>query len=105
MKAIIITVIVLGVILGGITLKGNDVEEYVAPEVVEVEKEVRVDALDKAIKDAQAAKQSEIESLAKKAYDEAYNQEMKKVELEVVKSFNEKLEARQTELEKETKTY
>jgi hypothetical protein len=48
---------------------------------------------------------SEIEAIAQKAHDEAYNQEMKKVELEVIKSFNDKLEARQIELEKETKTY
>ena len=82
-----------------------EVTQYVAPEVVEVEKEVQVDALEKSIKDAQEAKKGEIEATAKAAYDEAYNQEMRKVELEVVKSFNEKLEARQIELEKETKQY
>jgi hypothetical protein len=104
MKYIIITVIVLGAILGGIALKPN-VIEYTAPEVVEVEKTVEVDALEEAIKSAQNAKLSEIEAIAQKAHDEAYNQEMKKVELEVIKSFNDKLEARQIELEKETKTY
>lgn len=104
MKTIIITVIVLGAILGGIALKNTKVE-YVAPEVVVQEKEVEVDALEEAIKNAQNAKLSVIEDIAKKAHDEAYNQEMKKVELEVVKAFNEKLGARQIELEKETKTY
>ena len=106
MKYIIITVIVLGVILGGITLKPN-VAEYAAPvtEFIELEKEVEVDALEKAIQEAQDAKRSEIEAIAQAAHDEAYNQEMKKVELEVVKAFNEKMKARQTELEKETNSF
>lgn len=106
MKRLAIAVIVVGV-LGGITYLGTrpSVTEYVAPQEVVVEKEVQVDALDKAIKDAQTASKSDIEGIAKKAYDEAYSQEMKKVELEVIKSFGEKLDARQTELEKETKVY
>lgn len=105
MKTIILSVIVLGVILGGIAYSNK--VEYTAPEieVVEVEKEVEVDALEEAIKNAQNAKLSVIEDIAQKAHDEAYNQEMKKVELEVVKAFNAKLGARQIELEKETKTY
>lgn len=70
-----------------------------------VEKEVEVDALESSIQKAQDAKKAEIESLAQKAWQEAYDQEMKKVELEVIKSFNEKLNARQIELEKETKEY
>lgn len=98
--------IVVGV-LGGITYLGTrpSVTEYVAPQEVVVEKEVQVDALDKAIKDAQEAEKANIEAIAKKSYDDTYSQEMKKVELEVIKSFGEKLDARQTELEKETKTY
>lgn len=98
--------IVVGV-LGGITYVGTrpSVTEYVAPQEVVVEKEVQVDALDKAIKDAQSAQESEIKATAQKAYDDTYSQEMKKVELEVIKSFGEKLDARQTELEKETKVY
>ena len=104
MKQLAIVAIVLGVIIGGFYLKGSKVE-YVQNEPVVVEKEVQVDALDKAIKDAQDAKKAEIEDTAKKAYDEAYDQEMKKVELEVIQSFSEKLDARQIELEKETKEY
>ena len=104
MKYIIITVIVLGAILGGIALKPQ-VTEYVAPEVVEVEKTVEVDALEQAIKAAQDATRSEVEQVAEKAYDDAYTQGMKKIELQVIKEFNDKLEARQIELEKETKTY
>lgn len=98
--------IVVGV-LGGITYLGTrpSVTEYVAPQEVVVEKEVQVDALDKAIKDAQEAEKANIEAIAKKSYDDTYSQEMKKVELEVIKSFGEKLDARQIELEKETKTY
>ena len=106
MKRLAIAVTVVGALLGGYALtQVGSVQEYVAPEQVVVEKEVQVDALDKAIKDAQDAKQNDIKTAAQKAYDEAYNQEMKKVELEVIKSFGEKLDARQVELEKETKVY
>ena len=42
-----------------------------------------------------------IKSTAQKAFDEAYNQEMKKVELQVIKDFNDKLDARQIELEEQ----
>ena len=105
MKRLAIVVIVLAVILGGIALTRTNKIEYVQNEPVVVEKEVEVDALEEAIKTAQNAKSSEIEAIAQKAHDEAYNQEMKKVELEVIKSFGEKLDARQTELEKETKVY
>ena len=98
-------VIVLAVILGGIAYSKRDVQTYTAPEVKTVEKEVEVDVLDQAIKSAQDAKKGDIEAIAQKAHDEAYNQEMKKVELEVIKSFGEKLDARQVELEKETKVY
>ena len=104
MKQLAIVVIVLGVIIGGFYLKGNKVE-YVQNEPVVVEKEVEVDALESAIKDAQEGKMSEIEASAQAAYDEAYDREMKKVELEVIQSFNKKLDERQIELEKETKEY
>lgn len=106
MKRLAIAVIVVGV-LGGITYLGTrpSTIEYVAPQEVVVEKEVQVDALDKAIKDAQEAEKANIEAIAKKSYDDTYTQEMKKVELEVIKSFGEKLDARQIELEKETKVY
>lgn len=104
MKQVFILVIVLAV-LGGIAYYKGSISTYTAPEVKTVEKTVEVDPNEQAIKQAQEAKKEEIEAKAKKAYDEAYNQEMKKVELEVVKSINEKLDARQTQLEKDTKTY
>ena len=106
MKRLAIAVIVLGagVILWGYYTKNNTIE-YTQPEVIVEEKEVQVDALEKAIRDAQDAKESDIKATAQKAYDEAYNQEMKKVELEVIQSFNKKLDERQIELEKETKVY
>ena len=102
MKRYASIVIVLGLILGGIALTRPSVTEYVAPEVQIKVEEVQVDALEKAIRDAQGARKAEIEDIAKKAYDAAYDQEMKKVELEVIRSFGEKLDARQIELEKET---
>lgn len=104
MKQLAIVVIVLAVI-GGIAFTYTNDVEYVAPEVIVEEKEVQVDALEKAIRDAQDAKESDIKASAQAAYDEAYDQEMKKVELEVIQSFSEKLDARQIELEKETKEY
>ena len=102
MKRLAIAVIVVGV-LGSITYLGTrpSVTEYVAPQEVVVEKEVQVDALDKAIKDAQEAEKANIEAIAKKSYDDTYTQEMKKVELQVVADFNKKLEARQEVLEGE----
>ena len=100
MKTIIISVVVLGVILGGITLSRPTQTNYVAPEVIEKKVEVKVDALDQAIKSAQEAKKTEIEAIAKKAHDEAYDQEMKKVELQVVTDFNKQLKDRQSALEK-----
>ena len=106
MKRLAIAVTVVGVILGGIALtQVGTVEEYVAPVEVVVEKEVQVDALDKAIQEAQSAKKEEIESVAQKAYEDAKTQELKKIELDVIKTFGEKLDARQVELEKETKVY
>lgn len=103
MKKIILAVIVLGVVLGGIALTQKESVEYTAPQVVE--KQVEVDALEQAIKSRQEAVLPQIEASAQKAYDEAYAQEMKMVELEVIAEFNKKLDARQIELEKETKVY
>ena len=100
---IILTVIVLAV-LGGIAFVPNKTE-YIAPEVVVQEKEVEVDALEQAIKDAQEARKDDMETIAQKAYEAAYTQEMKKTELEVIESFNKKLDERQIQLEKDTKIY
>lgn len=101
MKRLVTVVIVLGLILGGIALTSSNNAEYVAPEVVIEEKEVQVDALEKAIRDSQESKKAEIESTAQGAYDATYNQEMKKVELQVISDFTKKLEARQESLEGE----
>jgi len=88
----------------GIMLLSSKTEVInIEPEVVE--KEVEVDALEKSINEAQDAKKADIEAVANKAWQEAYDQEMKKVELEVIQSFNKKLDARQIELEKDTKVF
>ena len=104
MKRLAIAVVILG-ILGGITYFIPSHSEVVMEQPKVVEKEVQVDALEQAIKDAQETKQDAIKASAQKSYDDTYSQEMKKVELEVIKSFGEKLDARQIELEKETKVY
>ena len=103
--AIVVTVLVFGGVAYLAATKTSTPVEYVAPEVQTVEKEVRVDALEQEIKNAQDGKMSEIKASAQAAYDEAYSQEMKKVELEVIKSFNSKLNERQIQLEKDTKQY
>lgn len=91
--------------LGGVALTQFRTEPvvYTAPQVIE--KEVEVDALEEAIKQAQDVAKSAITETAQKAYDAAYEQEMKKVELQVITDFNSKIDARQIELEKETKQY
>lgn len=105
MKRLVIAVIAVGVILGGIAYFKSGVATYTAPEEKIVEKEVEVDLMQQAIESAQEAKKGEIEAIAQKERDAVYAYEMKKVELEVIKSYNEKLEARKIELEKETKAY
>jgi hypothetical protein len=104
MKYLVYTMVLI-VILGGIAYYKGNVSTYTAPEEKIVEKEVEVDLMQQSITSAQEAKKGEIEALARKEYDATYEYEMKKVELEVIKSFNEKLKTRQTELEKETKAY
>lgn len=104
MKKYIIAIVIVLAVLGGIAFIPNKTE-YVAPEVVIQEKEVKVDALEQAIREAQEARKSDMEAIAQKAYDAAYSQEMKKTELEIINSFNEQLDARQIQLEKDTKVY
>jgi len=104
MKRLVIVAIVLVGLFGGTYLLPSKTEVInPAPEVVE--KEVTVDALEQAIKTAQDTAQTDITAKAQKAYDDAYAQEMKTVELQVIKDFNVKLDARQIELEKETQVY
>lgn len=100
---VVVAVVVLGVMFGG-ELIGTKTE-YIKSEPEVIKEEVQVDALEKAIVDAQEEKKSEIESAAQKAYDDAYAQEMRKVELEVIKAFNAKLDDRQKNLEKQTTEY
>jgi uncharacterized protein (DUF305 family) len=102
MKYLAITGVVVAVAVGVLMWGNLGTVEYInKTEVVEKE----VDALEQAIKNAQDEKIAEIKAISQKAYDEAYDQEMKKIELEVVKSFNEQLKARQIDLEKQTKEY
>lgn len=98
-----VVVIVLGVMFGGMIFGTKT--EYIKSEPEVIKEEVKVDALEKAILDAQEAKKTEIVTVAQKAYDEAYAQEMRKVELEVIKLFNTKLDDRQKNLEKQTNEY
>lgn len=102
---VLILLVVMGVVLGVSFMMKPQVIEVVNPEPEVIVEEVEVDALEEAIKNAQNAKLSEIEASAQKAYDEAYRQEMMKVELQVITDFNIKLSERKTQLEKETGDY
>jgi ABC-type bacteriocin/lantibiotic exporter with double-glycine peptidase domain len=98
-----LAIVVIGItVLGGIAFFYPSTIEHTNTEPQIVEKEVEVDALEQAVKSAQNGKLSEIEASAQQAYDAAYAQEMKKIELRVITDFNKKLDARQIELEKET---
>jgi predicted S18 family serine protease len=99
MKRLAIVVITAGVILGGITFYRGSQVDYTKTEPQVIEKEVQVDALDTAIKDAQKLKKEEMESIAQKAYDESLSNQMNKVELEVVTNFKKQMEERQSKLE------
>lgn len=102
---VLILLVVMGAVLGVSFMMKPQVIEVINPEPEVIVEEVEVDALEEAIKNAQNAKLSEIEASAQKAYDEAYRQEMMKVELQVITDFNIKLSERKTQLEKETGDY
>lgn len=70
-----------------------------------VEKEVVVGELEKRISDAQNANLSDVEAKAQSAYDSAYNQAMKEIELEVISQYKSEIEVIETELEKEVGVY
>lgn len=91
-------------VLGTMFFSSSKVE-YTPPEPEIITKEVKVDALEQAIVDAQAAKKTEIEAVAQKAYDEAYDREMKKIESAVRKEYGEQNDAVIEALDKETKEY
>lgn len=108
MKYIIITVIVLGLILGGITLKNQKVTvENHVPKIVEKEKVVEKieDALTKRIEDAQNASSTEIEASAQKAYEDKKSLMLDEIEIRVRKEYEAELEAQRIELEKKVGSY
>jgi ABC-type bacteriocin/lantibiotic exporter with double-glycine peptidase domain len=98
-----LAIVVIGItVLGGIAFFYPSTIEHTNTEPQVVEKEVEVDALEQAVKTAQDVAKNAITETAQQAYDAAYAQEMKKIELQVITDFNKKLDARQIELEKET---
>lgn len=72
-------------------------------ETVEVEKEV--DAIEKRIADAQAEAMTSIEDLANAMRDEFIDNELKKVETQVLKEVQAELDSRVIDLEKSTGAY
>ena len=82
----------------------NGVVEY-HREVEVVEKEVVLDATEKRIKEAQDAEMERINSEADQMRQEFVNNELKKIESSVLKDITDELEARSTQLDKETNVY
>lgn len=101
MKKYIAPVLVLGVILGGIALKGSRVE-YVNTETV-VEKEVPT--LEKRIETAITASSTEIEAEAQKAYEAAKKNAENEIALRITTEYKKEIEQKETDLEKEVGAY
>lgn len=74
--------------------------EYIKETVTET-KEIEVDALEAAVREAIAASSTDIEAKAKSAYDDAKRQAEVEIELQVTAEYREKIEAREKELQKE----
>ena len=103
MKYIIIVMIVLGV-LGGVLLKPKTIE-YIAPEVIEVEKIVTQKDKDVRIKEAQDSARAEVETKAQQAYQSAYDHEMSVIKERVLTEYKAEIEAELITTQKENKTY
>lgn len=103
----VITIIVLGAILGGIALKKSQPNEYVnaAPEVVTKEVVREVQTLEMRIADAQNASSTDIENEAQAAYEAKKQQMLTEIELKITTQYKKEIEARETQLEKEVGTY
>lgn len=57
------------------------------------------------VEDAQKEAEGDIEAKAKKAYDDARNQAMKQIELDVTTAYRKEVEKLETDLEKEVGVY
>jgi hypothetical protein len=95
MKRLVIAVIVVGLVLGGITLTRTSKIEYVAPEVVVEEKEVIVPEKQKREQEALMASSTEIE----KAMEEAAQEKKHEMETEIKLNVNRKMQAELQEQE------
>lgn len=74
-------------------------------QVVEVEKIVEVDTLEKMIKDAQNAKSDAIRDAGEQARLDAETQMLEAIELEVRQAYSKELRAKEVELEKKQGTF
>ncbi len=102
MKRFYIVGILIGLlVIGGIALSKDTTEYEAVDSIVTVEKEVEVSTLEKRLNDALEANSEAIEAQAQAAYDAAKRQAEAAIELEVVKTFQDEVEALETELEKE----
>lgn len=93
------------VVLGGIYLLETEKIQYTQNEPTVIEKEVKVERVDDAIKTAQTAELARIEGVAQEAYNKSYDHEMDVIELRVRTEYRDKENVVITDLEKETKVY
>lgn len=92
-------------ILGGIFWTSDFGKVVYEKQVVEVEKVVEVDTLEKRIKDAQTAKSDVIREAGERAKVEAETQMLESIELEVRQAYGKELDAKELELKKKQKAY
>ena len=102
-------IIVVGLLigLGGLYVKNTFNFGTVSYEkqIVEVEKVVEVDTLDKQIKDAQNAKSDAIRDAGEQARIDAETKMLEAIELEVRTAYGKELDAKELELKKKQTSY
>ncbi len=106
-RMLVIIAVGLLVGLGGLYAKNTFNFGTVSYEkqVVEVEKIVEVDTLEKMIKDAQNAKSDAIRDAGEQARLDAETQMLEAIELEVRQAYSKELRAKEVELEKKQGTF
>jgi len=93
MKLIIAGIAMLGVIIGGVLYFVPSTQVIVPERVVEVEKIVEIQSLDKRIAEAQEKAKADIEARAVEAYNALYDAEMTKVADSVKEEYIAEIEA------------
>lgn len=106
MKKVFVATGVVAVLLGAAHYANKPiVAENVQTVIETVTQTVEVSELTKRIEDEQNAQRSDVEALARTAYEETYAQKMLEIELRVTSEYRAEIEKREVELEKEVGVY